>query len=35
MYVLDCGKNASVLYNSELDTNADNQPPSPESWEEL
>tara|TARA_A100001391_G_scaffold40370_1_gene22627 strand:- start:570 stop:1706 length:1137 start_codon:yes stop_codon:yes gene_type:complete len=35
MYVLDCGKNASVLYNSELDTNADNQPPSPESCEEL
>jgi hypothetical protein len=31
MYVLDCGKNSSTLYNPELDTNPKNQPPSPES----
>ena len=31
MYVLDCGQNASTLYNPALDTNPDDQPPSPES----
>lgn len=31
MYVLDCGKNSSTLYNSELDTNPSNKPPSEES----
>ena len=30
MYVLDCGKNSSTLYNSELDTNQSNQSPSKE-----
>ena len=31
MYVLDCGKNSSTLYNSELDTNPCYKPPSKES----
>ena len=35
MYVLDCGKNSSTLYNSELDTNPSDQSPSEESLKYL
>ena len=35
MFVLDCGKNSSTLYNSDLDTNPSDQPPSEESLQYL